>query len=54
MMRNSWKRPTMLRRQRLTSYMHGACQFDEGVEPQADFLRKGAKLEGSAVPSCGR
>ena len=48
MMRNSWKRPIMLRRQRLTSYMHGACQFEERVEPQANFLRKGAKPEGCA------
>ena len=33
MMRNSWKRPIMLRRQRLTSYMQVACQFGVDEKP---------------------
>ncbi len=33
----------MLRRQRLTTYMHGACQLEANAKPQSDFLRQGAK-----------
>jgi hypothetical protein len=30
----------MLRRQRLTSYMHGACQFDLEAASHVDFVQK--------------
>jgi len=54
MMHNIWKSPFTLRRQRLQSYMHGACQFAADAEPHPDFLRKGAKQAGRAAPSCAR
>jgi hypothetical protein len=31
------------RRQRLTTYMHGACQFEMGARKEAKFLLKGKK-----------
>lgn len=43
MMHSVRKSPMTPRRQRLTSYMHGACQFERGARKEVKFLLKGKK-----------
>jgi hypothetical protein len=39
----------MLRRQRLTTYMHGACQFDLEAASRVDFSRKSDESSGGGL-----